>query len=73
MDIKTKIDPAEPIGDVEVEKFLLGGLIMNNNVLHDISDIVDEEQFLLPIHQKIYSSVQERRCCMVHEESCRTC
>ena len=57
MDIKTKIDPAEPIGDVEVEKFLLGGLIMNNNVLHDISDIVDEEQFLLPIHQKIYSKI----------------
>lgn len=57
MDIKTKIDPAEPIGDVEVEKFLLGALIMNNNVLHDISEIVSEEQFLLPIHQKIYNKI----------------
>lgn len=51
------IDPAEPLGDVEVEKFLLGSLIINNQVLHDIAEIISEEQFLLPIHQKIYKKI----------------
>ena len=48
------IDPTEPIGDVEVEKILLGALIINNGVLHDIADTISEDNFLLPIHQKIY-------------------
>ncbi len=51
------IDPSEPIADVDVEKFLLGALIMNNAVLHEINEIVSEEQFLLPIHQKIYQKI----------------
>lgn len=49
-----KLNPTEPIGDVEVEKFLLGALIMNNDIIHDINDVISFECFLLPIHQKIY-------------------
>lgn len=51
------INSTEPIGDVEVERFLLGALIMNNDVLHDVNDILHEDNFLLPIHQKIYQKI----------------
>jgi replicative DNA helicase len=52
-----KFDPTEPIGDTDVEKILLGAIIINNGILHDISDIVSENNFLLPIHQKIYKKI----------------
>ncbi len=52
-----KFDPTEPIGDVEVEKILLGALIINNGVLHDIADAISEDNFLLPIHKKIYKKL----------------
>ena len=51
------IDPTEPIGDIEVEKIILGVLIINNSILHDISEIISDENFLLPIHQKIYKKI----------------
>lgn len=51
------LDPTEPIGDIEVERILLGVLIINNSILHDISETITEENFLLPIHQKIYKKI----------------
>jgi replicative DNA helicase len=56
MENKT-MDPTEPIGDIEVEKILLGVLIINNGILHDIADTITDDNFLLPIHQKIYKKV----------------
>ncbi len=51
------IQRTEPIGDVEVEKHLLGSLIVNNKKLYDINEIITDDEFLLPVHQRIYNRV----------------
>jgi replicative DNA helicase len=42
------------LGDLEVEKSLLGAVLLNNKLFHDISDIIIADHFLVPLHQKIY-------------------
>lgn len=44
--------------NIEAEQALLGSILVDNEALHKISDIVLSEHFYEPVHQRIYSSIQ---------------
>lgn len=46
----------EKLHNIEAEQALLGGLLINNDAYHKISDIITESAFFDPLHQRIYSA-----------------
>jgi replicative DNA helicase len=40
--------------NIEAEQALLGAILVNNEVLHRVSDLLEPEHFFEPIHQQIY-------------------
>ena len=43
--------------NIEAEQAIIGSVLTNNEILDDISSIISEKTFYDPIHQKIYSAI----------------
>ena len=43
----------------EAEQALLGALLVNNNALEKVSEFLRPEHFFIPVHGKIYKTIQE--------------
>ena len=43
--------------DVEIEKTILGALLLEKEALHEVADILKPETFYAPAHQKIYEAI----------------
>ncbi len=49
-----------PPYDETAEMAVLGGMLMSNDVIAEVSEIVDVHDFYIPKHQTIYSAIVER-------------
>ena len=47
-------------GNVEAEQFLLGGILVDNSVFDLVSDLVESDHFLDPVHAQIFSICKQR-------------
>lgn len=45
--------------DIDAEKAVLGAMLIDNNVIHDIVDTLREEDFYIPAHKYIYHAIIE--------------
>ena len=43
--------------NLEAEQVVIGSLLVNNDLIDEVSNIISEEKFYDPIHQKIYSVI----------------
>ncbi len=50
-----KIPPQSP----ELEKAVLGALLIQSNAIHDISNIIKADSFYIPAHQTIYATMKD--------------
>ena len=49
-----------PPYDETAEMAVLGGMLMSNDVIAEVSEILDAHEFYVPKHQTIYSAIVER-------------
>ncbi len=55
--IKDDIElPKQPPHNIEAEQALLGAILLNNDVLHRVTDIVEAGHFFDPLHGRIYKA-----------------
>ena len=54
---KTEINQEIP-SNIEAEQHLLGSVLVNNDIIDEISNIINHEKFYDPIHLKIYEVVE---------------
>ena len=43
--------------NIEAEQAIIGSVLTNNEIFDDISSIISEKTFYDPLHQKIYSAI----------------
>ena len=44
--------------NIEAEQSLIGSVLVNNDIIDEISNIVNSSKFFDPIHRKIYEVVE---------------
>ena len=44
--------------NLEAEQALIGSILVNNDIIDEISNIVNRNEFYDPIHSKIYSLIE---------------
>ena len=44
--------------NIEAEQYLLGSVLVNNDVIDEIANIINSEKFYDPIHIKIYEVIE---------------
>ena len=54
---KTEINQEIP-SNIEAEQHLLGSVLVNNDIIDEISNIINHEKFYDPIHLKIYEVIE---------------
>lgn len=56
------IKPGEalPPNNTEAEQQLLGSILVSNDAFHRVSDILSEDHFFDPVHQRIYAAMARR-------------
>lgn len=61
MQHSTNIIPtAEPPHNIEAEQSVLGSILLNNDALHQVSDLIGEEHFYDPCHARIWKAAVAR-------------
>jgi replicative DNA helicase len=59
--IRLNINPAEEKklpSNIEAEQSLIGSVLVNNDIIDEISNIVNAGKFFDPIHRKIYEVIE---------------
>lgn len=46
--------------NIEAEQQILGGLLLNNDLFHKVSDVLSEDHFFDPVHARIYAACARR-------------
>ena len=55
----SKASTKEMPHNIEAEQGLLGAILLNNDILFDISEIIETEHFFEDIHKKIYEVINK--------------
>ena len=45
--------------NIEAEQALIGSVLVNNDIIDEISTIINEKEFYDPLHSKIYELIQK--------------
>ncbi len=53
------MDPRVPPQNLDAEKSVIGGLMLEQQAWDEIADVISEEDFYKPAHRKIYASIRE--------------
>ena len=59
--VQKKIDNKQP-SNIEAEQALIGSVLVNNDIIYEISTIINEKEFYDPLHSKIYELIQITKC-----------
>ena len=54
----TSLDSKLLPSNLEAEQALIGSILVNNDIIDEISNIVNRNEFYDPIHSKIYSLIE---------------
>ena len=55
--LQKKIESKQP-SNIEAEQALLGSILVNNDIIDEVSNIVNSKIFLDPAHIKIYEVIE---------------
>ncbi|MBP7844027.1 MAG: replicative DNA helicase [Proteobacteria bacterium] len=55
-EVATAFSPGEKPHDLEIERALLGGILLSSEQFLEIHDLVKKEDFFLPAHQNVYEA-----------------
>lgn len=53
------LDHKLPPQNIDAERSVLGGLLLEHEAWDEVSDLLDEEQFYKPSHRKIYTAIKD--------------
>lgn len=56
---KGNLDPKLPPQDIDAEKSVLGALMLDKNSILRVVDFLEEKDFYVPAHQKVFASIVE--------------
>ena len=55
---KDKFPNNELPSNIEAEQSLIGSVLVNNDIIDEVSNIVNSEKFFVPAHKKIYETIE---------------